>query len=168
VVSLARVARIALRAVVTASMGRSLTAADSLSLLVFAGAACMLGAVAARSERRASLANNLGAQRLIWLNVWTAVSFVAFFLGVAIDGAAVATISVCRIAIDLASGLAVNLMALLGGTQIVAGNHATDMQPKRVPRLSPLCTTHFSSELRTQPAAPIQCERHARRSSPSD
>jgi drug/metabolite transporter (DMT)-like permease len=87
---LALVAGIALQAVVTALMGLSLTAADSLLMLVFAAVACtLLGAVAARRNRRVSVGRIPGLRQLVWLNMWTAVSFVAFFLGVAVDGAAV-------------------------------------------------------------------------------
>jgi hypothetical protein len=86
---LAMVAGVSLQAVITALLGLSLTAADSLQMLGFAAAACtLLGTVAARGNRRISV-GRAGVRQLVWLNVWTAVSFMAFFLGVAADSAGV-------------------------------------------------------------------------------
>jgi hypothetical protein len=87
---LALVASIALQAVITALLGLSLTPADSLLLLVIAATACtLLGALAGRGNRTTSVARAPDRRTLVWLNVWTAVSFVAFYLGVAVHSAAV-------------------------------------------------------------------------------
>lgn len=87
---LALIVGIGSQAVITALLGLSLTAADSLLMLALAAAACtLLGAVATRRNRCASTGHAPGVRVLVWLNVWTAVSFVAFFLGVAVHSAAV-------------------------------------------------------------------------------
>jgi hypothetical protein len=87
---LALLAGIALQAVITALLGLSLNAADSLLLLAVAAVACtLLGAVVARGNRTASIGGAPSMRALVLLNLWTAVSFVAFFLGVAIYSAAV-------------------------------------------------------------------------------
>jgi drug/metabolite transporter (DMT)-like permease len=87
---LALIAGIGLQAVTTALLGFSFTAADSLLMLALAAAACtLLGAVVARGDRCALLEHKQGVRALIWLNVWTAISFVAFFLGVAVHSATV-------------------------------------------------------------------------------
>lgn len=90
VASLALVAGVGMQAVITALLGLSLTAADSLLMLAFAAGACtVLGAVAAHRKRRVSVGHAVRLRELVWLNIWTAVSFVAFFLGVAADSASV-------------------------------------------------------------------------------
>lgn len=87
---LALVANIVLQTVITALLGLSLSAADSLLLLALAAAASMvLGAVVARVRGRVEIRRGSGLRRLAWLNVWTAVSFIAFFLGVAVHSAGV-------------------------------------------------------------------------------
>ncbi|MDT5277217.1 MAG: hypothetical protein QOG95_4149 [Mycobacterium sp.] len=87
---LALIAGIGLQAVVTALLGLSFTAADSLLMLALAAAVCtLIGAVAARGNRCTLLEHKQGVRALVWLNVWTAISFVAFFLGVGIHSAAV-------------------------------------------------------------------------------
>ncbi|OIN81793.1 hypothetical protein K3U93_03285 [Mycobacterium malmoense] len=87
---LALVAGIGLQAVITALLGLSLNAASSLLLLAFAAAACTLfGAVTRRGMCRPSPGHAPDVRPLVWLNVWTAVSFIAFFLGVAVHSAAV-------------------------------------------------------------------------------
>jgi drug/metabolite transporter (DMT)-like permease len=84
------VAGIVLQAVITALLGLSLTPTDSLLVLAIAAAACVLsGAVAGRRHRPELLRRPSAMRALVGLNVWTAVMFVAFFLGVAIYGAPV-------------------------------------------------------------------------------
>jgi len=81
-----------LHAVVTALLGLSMiTAADSLLILAIAAAACtVLGALAVRRNAASAAATAGSATRTLgWLNLWTAVAFVAFFLGVAVYGAVV-------------------------------------------------------------------------------
>jgi drug/metabolite transporter (DMT)-like permease len=71
-------------------LGLSFTAADSLLMLALAATACaLLGSVAARGGRCTLLEHKQGVRALIWLNVWTAISFIAFFLGVGVKSAAV-------------------------------------------------------------------------------
>src|ERR1700735_1244716 len=53
-----------------------------------AGITALLG-VAARGNRCTLLEHKQGVRALVWLNVWTAISFVAFFLGVGVHSAAV-------------------------------------------------------------------------------
>ncbi len=87
---LAMVANIGLQTVITALLGLSLTPADSLLLLALAAAASMIfGAGAARGRGRVERGNVSDVRRLAWLNVWTAVAFIAFFLGVAVHSAGV-------------------------------------------------------------------------------
>jgi hypothetical protein len=88
---LALIAGNGLQSVVTALLGLSLTAADSLLLLALVAAACtLLGAVATRrNHSTVSFADTSAVRQLVWLNIWTAVSFVAFFLGVAAHSASV-------------------------------------------------------------------------------
>jgi drug/metabolite transporter (DMT)-like permease len=87
---LALLASVGLQAVITALLGLSLTAADSLLLLALAaGASMLLGAVPGRRQRGTSVVHAPGARTLLWLNLWTAISFIAFFLGVAVHSAAV-------------------------------------------------------------------------------
>jgi hypothetical protein len=87
---LALIAGVSLQAVITALLGLSFTAADSLLMLALAAAACtLLGSVAARGSRCTLLEHKQGVRALVWLNVWTAISFVAFFLGVGVRSAAV-------------------------------------------------------------------------------
>jgi drug/metabolite transporter (DMT)-like permease len=87
---LALIAGISLQAVITALLGLSFTAADSLLMLALAAAACtLIGAAAARNNRCTMLEHKQGVRALVWLNVWTAISFVAFFLGVGVHSAAV-------------------------------------------------------------------------------
>jgi hypothetical protein len=78
-----------LHAVITALLGLSvITAADSLLILAIAAAAStVVGAVAAR--RSSVPGQRAPARTLAWLNLWTAVTFTAFFLGVALYGAVV-------------------------------------------------------------------------------
>jgi drug/metabolite transporter (DMT)-like permease len=80
-----------LHAVITALLGLSMiTAADSLLILAIAAAASgVLGAVAARRYPSAARAGAPTVRALGWLNLWTAVTFVAFFLGVAVYSAVV-------------------------------------------------------------------------------
>src|ERR1700761_5683386 len=81
---------LSLQAVITALLGLSFSAADSLLMLALAAAACtLIGSVAARGNCRTLLEHKQGVRALIWLNVWTAISFVAFFLGVAVHSATV-------------------------------------------------------------------------------
>jgi drug/metabolite transporter (DMT)-like permease len=87
---LALAASVGLQAVITALLGISLNAADSLLMVLFAAAASMLcgvpttrGIDSGRARREPTTAP------LISLNVWTAVSFISFFLGVAVHSAAV-------------------------------------------------------------------------------
>ena len=77
-----------LHAVITALLGLSMiTASDSLLILAIAAAASTaLGAVAAWRSPAARVPARRG---LAWLNLWTAITFVAFFLGVAVYGAVV-------------------------------------------------------------------------------
>ncbi len=83
-------ASVVLQAVVTAALGWSLNKADSLLILVFAALTCMLcGALTRRGDDgRRAWRGPTGAP-LISLNAWTAVSFISFFLGVAVHSAAV-------------------------------------------------------------------------------
>lgn len=67
-----------------------ITAADSLLILTIAAAAsAVLGAVAARKYPSAAPPGAPVARTLGWLNVWTAVTFVALLLGVAVYSAVV-------------------------------------------------------------------------------
>ncbi|ETW24128.1 hypothetical protein [Mycobacterium gastri] len=93
---LALIAGNGLHAVITALLGLSMiTPADSLLILAIAAAACTLfGGLASRVTGRNREASGAGTgvaatRTLGWLNLWTAVTFVAFFLGVAVYGAAV-------------------------------------------------------------------------------
>jgi hypothetical protein len=97
-----------LHAVITALLGLSMiTAADSLLILAIAATASMaLGALAAR---RNSAACAPAVRTLAWLNLWTAVTFVAFFLGLAVyDAVVVLTLgaSFAPLAVTAWSGLA--------------------------------------------------------------
>jgi hypothetical protein len=80
-----------LHAVITALLGLSvITAADSLLILAIAAAAStVVGAVAARRSSAPGPRAPAAARTLAWLNLWTAVTFTAFFLGVALYGAVV-------------------------------------------------------------------------------
>jgi hypothetical protein len=80
-----------LHAVITALLGLSMiTVADSLLILAIAAAACtLLGAVAARRDLAVSAAGARITCTFGWLNLWTAVTFLAFFLGVAVYSAVV-------------------------------------------------------------------------------
>jgi drug/metabolite transporter (DMT)-like permease len=83
-------ASVGLQAVITAFLGWTLNEADSLLILVFAASACMLcGALTARGDNGGRAWRGPTIAPLISLNVWTAVSFISFFLGVAIHSAAV-------------------------------------------------------------------------------
>jgi drug/metabolite transporter (DMT)-like permease len=85
---LALLAGNAMHAVITALLGLSIiTPADSLLILAIAAAAStVLGAWAARWNP----AGRAPAVRtMAWLNLWTAVTFIAFFLGLAVYGAVV-------------------------------------------------------------------------------
>jgi hypothetical protein len=77
-----------LHAVITSLLGLSrITPSDSLAILAIAAAACtVLGGAAAGRNPAARLP---APKSLAWLNLWTAVTFVAFFLGVAVYGALV-------------------------------------------------------------------------------
>jgi hypothetical protein len=87
---LALLAGIGLQSVVTALLGLSMTPTDSLLMLALAAVACtLLGAVAAVVNRDATVARKPGVRALVWLNIWTAISFVAFFLGMGIHSAGV-------------------------------------------------------------------------------
>src|ERR1700721_82904 len=78
-----------LHAVITSLLGLStITASDSLAILAIAAGSCTLLGGAAAGGRN-SAARLPDPQALIWLNLWTAVTFVAFFLGVAVYGAVV-------------------------------------------------------------------------------
>lgn len=85
---LALLAGNAMHAAITALLGLSIiTPADSLLILAIAAAACtVLGRLAARQD---SASRTPAVRPLAWLNLWTAVTFLAFFLGVAIYGAVV-------------------------------------------------------------------------------
>jgi drug/metabolite transporter (DMT)-like permease len=77
-----------LHAVITALLGLSMiNVADSLLILAIAAAgSTVLGAVAARRNP----ATRMPATRsFAWLNLWTAVTFVSFFLGLAVYSAVV-------------------------------------------------------------------------------
>jgi hypothetical protein len=80
-----------LHAVITALLGLSMiTAADSLLILAIAAAAStVLGIVAAREGAARSAAGTSTVRALGWLNLWTAMTFVSFFLGVAVYSAVV-------------------------------------------------------------------------------
>ncbi|BBX98663.1 hypothetical protein [Mycobacterium lacus] len=81
-----------LHAVITALLGLSMiTPADSLLILAIAAAACaLLGAVATRRNAASVAGTGVSVTGTLgWLNLWTAVTFVAFFLGVAVYGAVV-------------------------------------------------------------------------------
>ncbi|WP_232021964.1 hypothetical protein [Mycobacterium basiliense] len=80
-----------LHAVITALLGLSMiTAADSLRILAIAAAAsALLGAATARRNHSVSPTCPSTVRNLGWLNLWTAVTFTAFFLGVAVYDAAV-------------------------------------------------------------------------------
>lgn len=83
-------AGVGLQAVITAALGLSLTEGDSLLMLVIAALACMLAGIATRrgdNDGRAWRGPTIAL--LTSLNVWTAVSFISFFLGVAVHSAAV-------------------------------------------------------------------------------
>lgn len=87
---LALAASVGLQAVVTASLGISLNAADSLLMVLVAAAAPMVcGLLAKRGDRGGYAWRGTTMAPLISLNVWTAVSFISFFLGVAVHSAAV-------------------------------------------------------------------------------
>jgi hypothetical protein len=85
---LALLAGNAMHAVITALLGLSIiTPADSLLILAIAAAAStVLGALAARRNPGGCAPS---VRTLAWLNLWTAVTFVAFFLGLAVYGAVV-------------------------------------------------------------------------------
>ncbi len=133
-----------LHAVITSLLGLSMiTASDSLAILAIAAAASTVlgGAVAAR---RKSAACPPDPRALAWLNLWTAVTFVSFFLGVAVYGAVVVFTlgaSFAPLAVTTWSGLqalrtpagdqasgrpsraqwcAVGLMAVLGASLVAA------------------------------------------------
>jgi drug/metabolite transporter (DMT)-like permease len=83
-------ASVGLQAVITAALGLSLNEADSLLMLVFAALACMLcGALTRRGDDGGRAWREPTIAPLISLNVWTAVSFISFFLGVSVHSAAV-------------------------------------------------------------------------------
>lgn len=87
---LALITNIGLQTAITALLGLSLTPTDSLVLLVLAaGASMVLGAVTSRRRGSGEMWQGPCMRRLAWLNLWTAVSFVAFFLGVAVHSAGV-------------------------------------------------------------------------------
>lgn len=128
-----------LHAVITSLLGLSMiTASDSLAILAIAAGACtVLGGAAARRNPAARLPD---PRALAWLNLWTAVTFVAFFLGVAVYGAVVVFTlgaSFAPLAVTAWSGLqarsnpasgrpsraqwcAVGLMAVLGAALVAA------------------------------------------------
>lgn len=132
-----------LHAVITALLGLSMiNPADSLLILAIAAAACtLLGALAVRGNA-ASAAATVGSvtRTLGWLNLWTAVTFIAFFLGVAVYGAVVVFTlgaSLAPLAVTAWSGFrasrgdavtrpsaaqwwAVSLLAALGAALVVA------------------------------------------------
>jgi hypothetical protein len=130
-----------LHAVITALLGLSMiTAADGLLILAIAAAACtVLGAVAARRDISGSTAGAHSKHTFGWLNLWTAVTFVAFFLGVAVYSAVVVftlAASIAPLAVTawsarqarrgaapapgLAQWSAVGLLAVLGAALVVA------------------------------------------------
>jgi hypothetical protein len=130
-----------LHAVITALLGLSMiTAADGLLILAIAAAACtVLGAVAARRDISGSVAGARSKHTFGWLNLWTAVTFVAFFLGVAVYSAVVVftlAASIAPFAVTawsarqarrgaasapgLAQWSAVGLLAVLGAALVVA------------------------------------------------
>jgi drug/metabolite transporter (DMT)-like permease len=87
---LALIAGNGLHAVITALLGLSMiNVADSLLILAIAAAgSTVLGAVAAH-RNPADSARVPATRSLAWLNLWTAVTFVAFFLGLAVYSAVV-------------------------------------------------------------------------------
>lgn len=130
-----------LHAVITALLGLSMiTAADGLLILAIAAAACTVpGAVAARRDISGSVAGARSKHTFGWLNLWTAVTFVAFFLGVAVYSAVVVftlAASIAPLAVTawssrqarrgaapaprLAQWSAVGLLAVLGAALVVA------------------------------------------------
>jgi drug/metabolite transporter (DMT)-like permease len=83
-------ASVLLQAAITAALGWSLNEADSLLILVFAALTCMVcGALTSRPKDGGRVWRRPTTARLISLNVWTAVSFISFFIGVAVHSAAV-------------------------------------------------------------------------------
>ncbi|MCV7028138.1 hypothetical protein [Mycobacterium sherrisii] len=131
-----------LHAVITALLGLSMiTVADSLVILAIAAAACaVLGAVATRRGLSDSSTTGSTRRSFGWLNLWTALTFVAFFCGVAVYSAVVVftlAASVAPLAVTAWSALrarrsqaptrpgfaqwsAVCLLAALGASLVVA------------------------------------------------
>jgi drug/metabolite transporter (DMT)-like permease len=123
-----------LHAVITSLLGLSMiTASDSLAILAIAAGACtVLGGAAAGRNSAERLPD---PRALVWLNLWTAVTFLAFFLGVAVYGAVVVFTlgaSVAPLAVTVwssrqasrrpsrAQWCAVGLMAVLGASLVAA------------------------------------------------
>jgi drug/metabolite transporter (DMT)-like permease len=128
-----------LHAVITSLLGLSMiTASDSLAILAIAAGACtVLGGAAAGRNPAARLPD---PRALAGLNLWTAVTFVAFFLGVSVYGAVVVFTlgaSIAPLAVTAWSALqarsnlasrcpsraqwcAVGLMAVLGASLVAA------------------------------------------------
>jgi drug/metabolite transporter (DMT)-like permease len=131
-----------LHAVITSLLGLSMiTPSDSLAILAIAAGACTVlgGAAAGRRPHQPGQQRLPDPGALAWLNLWTAVTFVAFFLGVAVYGAVVVftlgasfaplavTVWSSRQAGNPALGrpsraqwCAVGLMAVLGASLVVA------------------------------------------------
>jgi hypothetical protein len=131
-----------LHAVITALLGLSvINVADSLLILAIAAAAStVLGAVAVRRNPSGSAARLPATRSFAWLNLWTAVTFVAFFVGLAVYSAVVVFTlgaSVAPLAVTAwsalqarrsraptrpgrAQWLAVCLLAVLGGSLVAA------------------------------------------------
>lgn len=131
-----------LHAVITALLGLSMiTVADSLVILAIAAAACaVLGAVVTRRGFSVSPVPGSSRRSFGWLNLWTALTFVAFFCGVAVYSAVVVftlAASVAPLAVTAWSALqarrshvptrpgiaqwsAVCLLAALGASLVVA------------------------------------------------
>lgn len=143
---LALIAGNGLHAVITALLGLSMiNPADSLLILAIAAAAsAVLGALGVRRSASSAISDAApglaGNRALWWLNVWTAVTFLAFFLGVAVYGAVVVFTlgaSIAPLAVTTWAGFqakrvdamtrpsaaqwcAVGVLAVLGGALVVA------------------------------------------------
>lgn len=86
---LALAASVVFQSVITTSLGLSLNEADSLLMLLCAVSATQVCAVWTRRGSRGVPWRGPSKAALISLNVWTAVSFISFFAGVAVYSAAV-------------------------------------------------------------------------------
>lgn len=84
---IALLAGILLQAVVTSLLGLSMTRGDSLVLVAMAAGMCMLCGWFKRPGSTPLVAPR--TRSLVWMNVWTAIMFIAFFLGVSLHGAPV-------------------------------------------------------------------------------